>query len=94
MPESYRPTGSPPLQNGSVKTPSRKVVSREPKTSDRPKTSDGKKLFGEGGGSSGEGSSASTPKLTMFAHSRSQSDALVTPTKVNGEGFQGSERGQ
>lgn len=88
LPESYRPTGSPPLPNGNgTKTPDRKTVaSSRPKTADRPKTSDGKKGFGEGGS---DGSSASTtPKLKVFAHGRSQSDLPMTPTKVNGEGFQ------
>lgn len=83
MPESYRPTGSPPLRNGNgTKTPDRKTVTHRPKTADRPKTSDGKKSFGEG-----SSDNASTPRLNIFTHSRSHSDLPMTPTKVNGEGF-------
>ena len=83
MPESYRPTGSPPLPNGNgTKTTDRKNLAHRPKTGDRPKTSDGKKSFGEG-----SSDYSSTPKLSAFVHSRSQSDLPMTPTKVNGEGF-------
>lgn len=107
MPESYRPTGSPPLPNGKTADQRSRVggagMAHRPKTSERPKTSDGKnKGFGEGsGGAVGRDgaredsvatSTASTPKLTVRQHSRSQSDLPMTPTKVNGEGFGFGER--
>lgn len=90
MPESYRPTGSPPLPNGNgAKMHDRKTVTHRPKTADRPKTSDGKKALGEG---STDNSTTSTPKLSVFAHSRSYSDHPITPTKANGGGFKLPER--
>lgn len=89
MPESYRPTGSPPLANGGgAKTPDRKPLALRSKTADRPKTSDGKKGLGEGGADN-----STTPKFSsVFAHSRSHSDALLTPTKASGDGLKMPER--
>lgn len=82
MPESYRPTGSPPIPNGHG-TPDRKIMSQMPKN-DRPKTSDGKKAFGEVGTEKTNVESNSTPKLNVYAHSRSYSDLPITPTKEGG----------
>lgn len=90
--ESYRPTGSPPIPNGhGTKTPDRKIMAQMPKT-ERPKTSDGKKGFGEGikeKTNTSTTSNSSTPKPSVFAHSRSYSDLPMSPTK---EGFKLPER--